>query len=36
MLNKQYAQAFEQRFIAIAETTLMVKSIRDKQERAQR
>ena len=36
MLNKQYAEAIEQGFIAIAETKLMVNSIRDMQERAQR
>jgi hypothetical protein len=33
MLNKQYAEAIEQGFIAIAETKLMINSIKDMQER---
>ena len=34
MLNKCYAEAIEHGFIALAETKLMINSIRDMQERA--
>ena len=36
MLNKQYAEAIEQGFTAIAEAKLMINAIKDMQERAQR
>ena len=36
MLNKQYTEAIEHGFAALAETKLMINSIRDMQERAER